>query len=105
MQGNDYHPPCFVGPAEEHLSVLFDALRTSRQWPHMLFLITFDEHGGSYDHVPPPHTVAPDDHVGTRDDAPVRVHAARGAGADDPGDAVRHPGHGLSRARRRGPRL
>jgi phospholipase C len=27
----------------------------------MLFIITFDEHGGTWDHVPPTRTVAPDD--------------------------------------------
>ncbi len=61
VQGNDYHPPCYVGPAEHDLSVLFDALRTSKHWEKMLFLITFDEHGGTYDHARPTTTVAPDD--------------------------------------------
>jgi len=63
VQGNDYHPPCFVGPAEHDLGVLYDALRTSKQWEHMLFIVTFDEHGGTYDHVRPPRTVAPDEHL------------------------------------------
>ncbi len=62
VQGNDYHPPCFVGPAEYHLSELYDALRNSTQWPHMLFVLTFDEHGGTYDHCRPTGTVAPDEH-------------------------------------------
>jgi phospholipase C len=63
VQGNDYHPPAFVGPAEYHLSVLYDALRTSPKWKNMLFVITFDEHGGTWDHVSPTRTVAPDEHV------------------------------------------
>ena len=62
VQGNDYHPPCFLGPAEHDLSVLFDALRTSKQWKNMLFIITFDEHGGTYDHARPTPTIAPDEH-------------------------------------------
>lgn len=70
VQGNDYHPPTFVGPAEHDLNVLYDALRGSRLWPHLLFIITFDEHGGTFDHVAPPRTVAPDEHVATPDGAP-----------------------------------
>ncbi len=31
------------------------------QWPHTLLIWTYDEHGGYYDHVPPPAAVKPDD--------------------------------------------
>jgi phospholipase C len=30
-------------------------------WPGTLLIWTYDEHGGYYDHVPPPPAVAPDD--------------------------------------------
>ena len=30
-------------------------------WPHTLLIWLYDEHGGYYDHVPPPAAVAPDD--------------------------------------------
>ena len=30
-------------------------------WPHTLLIWLYDEHGGYYDHVPPPEAVAPDD--------------------------------------------
>jgi phospholipase C len=30
-------------------------------WPHTLLLWVYDEHGGYYDHVPPPAAVRPDD--------------------------------------------
>jgi len=63
-QGNDYHPPAWVGPAEADLDALYNALVDSPQWSNMLLIITFDEHGGSWDHVPPPKTVAPDENVG-----------------------------------------
>ena len=33
----------------------------SPQWPHMALIITFDEHGGFYDHVAPPPACRPDD--------------------------------------------
>ena len=64
LQGNDYHPPAWIGPAEHDLDALYAALRSSPQWPaHLLFVITFDEHGGTWDHVPPTATVAPDAHT------------------------------------------
>ena len=67
LQGNDYHPPAWIGPAENDLNVLYEALRASKQWDHMLFIITFDEHGGTWDHVSPSATVAPDGNVSTFD--------------------------------------
>lgn len=60
LQGNDYHPSANVGPADSDLNELYQALINSPQWENMLFIITFDEHGGTYDHVPPTQTVSPD---------------------------------------------
>jgi len=37
---------------------------TSTCWEKTLFIIINDEHGGTYDHVPPPTTVAPNDGSG-----------------------------------------
>ena len=34
-------------------------------WGSTLFVLLYDEHGGFYDHVPPPKTVAPDEHTST----------------------------------------
>ena len=39
---------------EEHIAGLLKKLETSPQWPHMLVVVTYDEHGGYWDHVPPP---------------------------------------------------
>jgi len=36
------------------------ALLDSPAWPRTLVLYTYDEHGGYYDHVPPPPAIAPD---------------------------------------------
>jgi phospholipase C len=33
---------------------IYEALRAGPKWNETLFLITYDEHGGFYDHVPPP---------------------------------------------------
>jgi phospholipase C len=36
------------------------AVMASPQWSHTALILTFDEHGGIYDHVPPPPACAPD---------------------------------------------
>lgn len=64
IQGNDYHPPAWIGPAEDSLNELYTALRASPQWSKMLIIITFDEHGGTYDHVPPSACLSPDSNMG-----------------------------------------
>src|SRR5258708_35116649 len=33
-------------------------------WPHTLLIWLYDEHGGYFDHVPPPEAVPPDDVLG-----------------------------------------
>lgn len=33
---------------------VYEAVRSSPQWESTLLIITYDEHGGYYDHVPPP---------------------------------------------------
>lgn len=53
---NDNHPPKHHGFGEEFLKSVYEALAASPQWERMLVLITYDEHGGFYDHVPPPTT-------------------------------------------------
>lgn len=46
---------------EAFTATLFDALSTGPQWQQSMFVITWDEGGGFYDHVPPPAAVPPDD--------------------------------------------
>ena len=53
VQGTDYHPPTNVLPGEAFLYQVFLALAKSPQWDDLLFVVTFDEHGGTYDHVAP----------------------------------------------------
>ncbi len=43
------------------LAEVVNALMDSPSWPRTLFIWTYDEHGGYFDHVPPPSAVAPDD--------------------------------------------
>jgi phospholipase C len=58
---NDFHPPGDIQQGEKFLSDVVNALMQSPQWPHSALIVTFDEHGGIYDHVAPPPACAPDD--------------------------------------------
>jgi phospholipase C len=52
---NDDHAPAPVGPGELFLRQVYDALtRNPDRWARTLLVVTFDEHGGFWDHVPPP---------------------------------------------------
>ena len=57
---NDQHPPHDVSFGERLIARCYDALRNGAGWKKTLFIITYDEHGGIYDHVPPPAAVRPD---------------------------------------------
>ena len=39
---------------DEHIADVLERLRKSPQWEHMLVIVTYDENGGFWDHVPPP---------------------------------------------------
>ena len=45
---------------EAILSDIVQALGSSPQWSKTLMIVNYDEHGGYYDHVPPPQALAPD---------------------------------------------
>lgn len=49
-----YHPPHDVRPGEQFLSTIYTAIQQSPYRDDILFVVLFDEHGGTYDHVPPP---------------------------------------------------
>jgi len=55
------HPPSPINMGEAWTKSVYEALRSSPQWDNVLFLLTFDEHGGYADHVPPPVGVPPGD--------------------------------------------
>ena len=54
-----YHPGNDLIPGERTLRDIFEALQASPAWEKTLLVITFDEHGGIADHVPPPYAVKP----------------------------------------------
>ena len=51
----------FCFPGEKLIKKVYEALRAGPKWEETLFLITYDEHGGFYDHVVPPHRGIPGD--------------------------------------------
>lgn len=57
---SDMHPPHDVVYGDRLIARIHDALRASPCWPASMLVILFDEHGGNYDHVPPPAAVAPE---------------------------------------------
>jgi hypothetical protein len=54
LNGNDYHPVSDTTKGEDFVLQVYRSLATGPAWNKTLFLITFDENGGTYDHVPPP---------------------------------------------------
>lgn len=60
---NDDHPPLPIGPREHLLRDVYMALAGNDQrWAKTVMIVTFDEHGGFYDHVQP---------INVRTDPPV----------------------------------
>lgn len=57
---NDMHPPHNVGYGDALVAQVYNALRQSPNWASTLLVITFDEHGGCYDHVVPPTAPPPE---------------------------------------------
>ena len=54
---SDQHPDHDVRMGEALLKEVYEDLRAAPTWNKTLFIITYDEHGGYYDHVPPPMNV------------------------------------------------
>jgi len=58
----DQHPDHNVFEGEKVIKAVYDAVRKNSQtWNSTLLVITYDEHGGLFDHVKPPATVNPGD--------------------------------------------
>ena len=63
-KGNSMHPQDDVRDVDKLIQLVYEALRNSDYWQDTMLIITFDEHGGLYDHVPPPKAVPTgDDHT------------------------------------------
>ena len=57
--GNDDHPHADIRNGDAFLSRTFRALTSSPTWSSTAFIVTYDEWGGFFDHVPPPRAAAP----------------------------------------------
>lgn len=51
---NSYHPPGDIRDGEAFLAGIYGAVTRSPAWSSTLLILTFDEWGGFFDHVPPP---------------------------------------------------
>ncbi|HET9854797.1 MAG TPA: alkaline phosphatase family protein, partial [Methylomirabilota bacterium] len=59
---NDDHPPHSVDAGQELVASVYEAIRANAElWASTLLVVTYDEHGGFYDHRAPPPAVPPDD--------------------------------------------
>ena len=52
--GGDDHPHSDIRQGEYFLSTIYNAVTKSPAWKSTLLVVTFDEWGGFFDHVPPP---------------------------------------------------
>jgi phospholipase C len=76
---NDDHPPHNVMKAQKLVADVYNAIRSNPAlWKSTLLVVLYDEHGGFYDHVPPPEATPPEAQAGdewTFDRLGVRVPA------------------------------
>ena len=57
---NDMHPPHVVCFGDQLVATVYNALRGNVEaWKKTMLVVIFDEHGGCYDHAPPPTAVPP----------------------------------------------
>lgn len=60
--GSSQHPMDDVYGGEGLIKATYEAIRNSPHWNSSVLIITYDEHGGFYDSVPPGPAPAPDDY-------------------------------------------
>ena len=57
--GNDDHPHADIRSGDAFLAEAFRAVATGPGWANTVFIVTFDEWGGFFEHVAPPRAAAP----------------------------------------------
>jgi phospholipase C len=61
---NDEHPPANVQLGQQFAARILNTLMQNQAvWQKTVFILFYDEHGGFYDHVPPPEACEPDNLV------------------------------------------
>ena len=58
---DDMHPPSDIRTGEALIKRVYEELRNSPLWETSVLVVMFDEHGGFFDHVPPPKVAPLDD--------------------------------------------
>jgi len=61
FQASSEENPQDISAGEALAARVINAVMAGPGWPHTLLIWLYDEHGGYYDHVPPPSAPAPDD--------------------------------------------
>jgi phospholipase C len=62
LLANDQHPDHHVLEGERFIGKVYNAIRANPSlWRSTALLVVYDEHGGCYDHVPPPMLATPDE--------------------------------------------
>ncbi len=59
--GRSQHPEADIAAGEDLIKQVYEAIRNSPLWYSSLLIVTWDEHGGFYDHVKPGKAVPPGD--------------------------------------------
>ena len=59
--GNSQHPLDDITRGEKLIKDVYELIRHSPHWEQSALIITYDEHGGFFDHVPPPVAIPPGD--------------------------------------------
>ena len=54
VNGNSMHPVNDIRNGESLIKQVYESLRNSSFWDKVMLIVTFDEHGGFYDHISPP---------------------------------------------------
>ena len=62
----DDHPQGDITLGQRFIQAVFATFARSKQWQRGMFVLTYDEHGGFYDHVKPP--VVPDNRASSNDE-------------------------------------
>lgn len=53
QQATDNHPPASIWGGESFLKKVYDAVSRCPSWDSTVMILTYDEHGSFFDHVPP----------------------------------------------------
>jgi phospholipase C len=57
---NDENAPTDIQRGQAFVSDVINAVRNGPHWADTVLFVVYDEHGGAYDHVPPPQAAHPD---------------------------------------------